>query len=167
MAETIRTMTAAEFRAVGAGMYGGRGWQRALADRLGVADRTVRRWASGASRIPPEVVRELGVMHAATEWPRDEWITGEGAADVGGHRREYVLRTAEPRFVARAVLWDDFIGMMPQEAPADCVSGVTFRAADDTMLCEIVWIDPPPHDEEELRRLLQGAADALAEAGAD
>ena len=50
---------------------------------------------------------------------------------------------------------------MPVEQPTD-FNGVVYAAAADTDLCEIVWIDPPPLDQDELRSLLDRAAEALA-----
>jgi hypothetical protein len=37
----------------------GNGWQLDLAKSLGVSDRTIRRWVTGASAIPPELVSHL------------------------------------------------------------------------------------------------------------
>ena len=50
-------MTPAQFRALGEALYGPR-WQTALAGHLGVASRTVRRWAAG-SPISPAVADAL------------------------------------------------------------------------------------------------------------
>ena len=155
-------MTAAEFRAIGVAFYGDTNeWHTAMAERLGVSPREVNRWASGASRIPPGVVAALNPTQESHDWPRDEWICGEGLPDAIGHRREYVVHTKPPRFIARAVQVDSEIGIMPDEAPADALSGLVFSANEDTDLCEIVWIDLPPTDETELRALLSAAADAL------
>ena len=44
-------MTPEELARVGSVLYGPL-WQRELARHLGVADRTLRRWVSGVSRIP-------------------------------------------------------------------------------------------------------------------
>lgn len=153
-------MTPSEFRAFGLAAYGGaEGWQTALAARLGVQVRTVRRWASGQSRIPPGVVAELTAQTGGGGWPRDEWIVGEGMPDADGHRREYIVHATAPRFIARSVEVDDG-GPVPAEQPTD-FNGVVYAAADDTDLCEIVWIDPPPLDQDELRSLLARAAQAL------
>lgn len=54
-------MTTERLLELGRAMYGPR-WQREVARALGVADRTVRRWASGQSDIPAVVeVRLVGV----------------------------------------------------------------------------------------------------------
>jgi hypothetical protein len=42
----------------GAALFGSR-WQSEIAEALGVADRTVRRWSSGASPIPAGLAAEL------------------------------------------------------------------------------------------------------------
>lgn len=52
-------MTPAELALVGAALYGPR-WQTEMARALEVADRTVRRWAAGASPIPADVPATLG-----------------------------------------------------------------------------------------------------------
>ena len=54
---------------------------------------------------------------------------------------------------------------MPVEQPTD-FNGVVYAAAADTDLCEIVWIDSPPLDQDELRSLLDRAANALDAAAA-
>ncbi len=163
MPENANVMTDAEFRTVGVAFYGGaRGWQTAMAARLGVAPRTVRRWASGTSRIAPEIAAALApALDGHPSAPQDEWITGEGQPCAGGFRREYVVHARSPRFIARAVQVDAEAGVMPDEAPADALSGLVFSASDDTDLCEIAWIDLPPIDETELRELLSAAAPAL------
>lgn len=43
---------------VGTALFGN-AWQRALADELGVAERTMRRWASGESEIPEGISANL------------------------------------------------------------------------------------------------------------
>ena len=45
-------MTASDLRRHCARLYGAHRWQTALARELQVNDRTVRRWASGASPVP-------------------------------------------------------------------------------------------------------------------
>ena len=52
-------------------------------------------------------------------------------------------------------------GVPVQAEHAADLKGVVYSAAADTDLCEIVWIDPPPQDQDELRALLDRAADAL------
>ena len=46
------------FARVGCALYGDR-WQTQLAGALGVADRTVRRWAAGEQPVPDGVVTDL------------------------------------------------------------------------------------------------------------
>ena len=54
-------MTSELFARVGAALYGD-AWMGCLADALLVAPRTVARWASGYSRIPPNVWDELRLL---------------------------------------------------------------------------------------------------------
>lgn len=42
----------------GRALYGAR-WRAAMADDLGVSERTVRRWAKGEFQVPEGVLREL------------------------------------------------------------------------------------------------------------
>lgn len=42
------------FRAIGAALYGPQ-WQSEFARQIGVNDRTMRRWATGAFRLPPGI----------------------------------------------------------------------------------------------------------------
>lgn len=51
-------MTPALFAKVGEALYGP-SWRNALADELGVAERTVRRWQDGTSAIPANIPQEL------------------------------------------------------------------------------------------------------------
>jgi hypothetical protein len=57
-------MTRADLAAAGAALYGAR-WQTALADALGVNDRTVRRWAACDLAVPgPVEAALLGLLAA-------------------------------------------------------------------------------------------------------
>lgn len=51
-------MTRDILKDTGEALYGPR-WQSELARDLGVADRTVRRWLSGATDMPPRVALDL------------------------------------------------------------------------------------------------------------
>lgn len=51
-------MTPTNLAEIGRALYGER-WQTALAADLGVADRTMRRWAAGTSPAPPGIEAEL------------------------------------------------------------------------------------------------------------
>lgn len=66
-------MTPAELALVGAALYGPR-WQTEMAFSVGVADRTVRRWAAGSSAVPADVTAKLlaGVRHRLGELQRIE-----------------------------------------------------------------------------------------------
>lgn len=50
--DTPRPMSAEELRRHCSRLYGAHRWQTALSRELQVNDRTVRRWASGASPVP-------------------------------------------------------------------------------------------------------------------
>ena len=54
-------MTPTQLERVGIALYGAR-WQTDLARDLAVADRSVRRWASGQNPIPASLVGELLVL---------------------------------------------------------------------------------------------------------
>ncbi len=54
-------MTPSLLRESGEALYGSR-WQSELARALGVADRTVRRWAAGEWAVPPNVGQELRAL---------------------------------------------------------------------------------------------------------
>ncbi|MGH6946936.1 MAG: hypothetical protein ACREDZ_06375 [Kiloniellales bacterium] len=55
-------MDAALLKRLASRLYGERRWQAALARELQVNDRTVRRWASGASPVPESVALALKLM---------------------------------------------------------------------------------------------------------
>jgi hypothetical protein len=155
--------TTSEFRAFCLAPFGHE-WQTPLARALGVSPRTVRRWAAGRTPIPASAWAELRKIAGADErglptWPRDEWIVGDGV-DVGGARREYIIHAHRPRFIARVVSVDDDDAPTPDEGEADTLTGVVYRAGPGTLLCEILWIDPPP-PEAKLETLLDQASDAL------
>lgn len=46
-------------------------------------------------------------------------------------------------------------------ATADTISGLVLALADDTVLCEVRWIDPPP-DDAGLQALIASCRAALA-----
>ena len=134
-----------------------------FARRLGLAPRSMRRMLSGETPILPRteaaICRMLGVGDEGQEaGPRDEWIVGEGPPPG---RREYLIHTAAPRFIARVVAMDALTEQPePDEEPADTMTGVTY-AAGDSLICEITWIDPPPSDPTALLTLIDRAADQL------
>ena len=57
-----RPMDAAELRRHCTRLYGARRWQTALSREIQVNDRTVRRWAAGASPIPQSVALCVRLM---------------------------------------------------------------------------------------------------------
>lgn len=143
------------------------GWQSAIARRLGVESRTVRRWLQ-AGEIPPWVESRFGELMGGTApgpWPRDEWVIG---TDPEGRRR-YIVHVAPPRFVARLVECRADGTPHDEEQPADVASGMVYVAdgmePDATLvLAEIDWIDAVSPGEA--TQWLEAAADA-AEAWED
>lgn len=161
-------MNAKEFTAASIAFLGTTiGWRSAIARRLKVGDRTVRRWLED-DKTPDWVDGKLSEMMGATEispWPRDEWVLGDGVT-ADGRQREYIVHLAPPRFVARIVECDDTGLPMPDEEPADVLSGVVYVADgsdpdSSTVLCEIEWIDEVPPGQ--ITQLLEAAADAIEE----
>ena len=172
MPESSRPWTSQEFRALGLALHGGaHGWQSALARRLGVSDRTVRRWASGETSISSRIQSEIMALTGTSDPPesvfhRDEWIVGDGAPHEAGGRREYVVHAWPPRFICRAVEVDEDSGKPAvYEGEADLLTGIVYQADPTTMLCEFQWIDYPPSGEKFLTDLLESAVDALESSG--
>ena len=63
MSEDVRSeMSAEELGLVCSRLYGPKRWQTALARELQVNDRTVRRWVSGQSPVPPPVALCVRLM---------------------------------------------------------------------------------------------------------
>lgn len=141
------------------------GWQSAIARRLGVDSRTVRRWLA-AGETPPWVDGRLAGMMGATEsapWPRDEWVIGDGVT-ADGRSREYIVHLQPPRFAARIVEIDEDGIPIAAEAPVDVLSGTVyvaehFTGEHGTLLCEVDWIDAVPPGQ--VVPLLEAAADAI------
>ena len=137
-------MTPAEFQATACALLMTTvGWQTAIARRLEVAPRTVRRWLVDGA-VPPWVdarLAELTGQTAIAPWPRDEWLIGDTAGG-DGRRREYIAHLQTPRFIARVVVTDPATGLpIPTEDPADVVSGTVYAVDDETVLCELAWTD--------------------------
>ena len=118
------------------------GWQTAIARRLGIEARTVRRWVQ-AGETPPWVDQQLADMMGgvgASPWPRDEWIIGDGVTG-DGRRREYIMHVAPPRFVARIVAVDEDDAPEESDLPADIVSGTVYHANPETLDVTHAWHD--------------------------
>lgn len=153
-------MTADEFQAASIALLRSAvGWQTAIARRLPVEARTVRRWLV-AGETPEWVdgrMAELMGGLGASPWPRDEWLIGDGVT-ADGRRREYIVHLVAPRFVARIVAVEDE-APEDDELPADIVTGTVYQADPETLLCEIEWIDEV--DPGAVTHLLEAAADAI------
>lgn len=136
------------------------GWQTRIAERLPCNPRRVREWLE-RGETPAWVDERLRELMGGTNpapWPRDEWIVGDAPTEHGA-RREYVIHTMAPRFVARVVECAEDGPPAPGEEPADVVSGIVYVADHETVLCEIDWIDEP--EPGHVTGLLEAAADAL------
>ena len=155
-------MTPAEFTASSIALLrSAAGWQSAIARRLGIDDRTVRRWLK-AQTIPAWVDARFAEWTGATAiapWPRDEWLIGD-ARGGDGQRREYIAHLQPPRFVARIVACDDEGMPEPGEDPADVLTGTVY-SSEDYVLAEISWIDEVAPGE--IVNWLEAAADAIDE----
>lgn len=138
------------------------GWQTKIARTLDKQPRTVRRWLAGDTPIPEDVAAHLtklmGGIDNGAVWPRGEWLVGR---DDGG--RVMVYHMQAPRFIARVVYCDEDGSPLPEDAPADVISGIVYvidgsDPEGDVILCEIDWIDTPAPGE--VVQLLEAAADA-------
>lgn len=158
-------MTSDEFRAAAIALLKSSiGWQSAIAQRLNIDSRAVRRWLKEG--VTPAWVDErlLELMGARelSPWPRDEWVIGD-ALTGDGRPREYIMHIAPPRFVARIVEVDESGHPAKGEQPADVIAGTVYNVDDSTLLCEIDWIEQPPAGQ--ITQLLDAAADAIHEMG--
>lgn len=138
------------------------GWQTKIARRLGYEPRTIRRWIA-ADAIPDhaaeELRRQIGMSDPGAQWPRGEWLVGRD--DAG---RVMVCHLQAPRFAGRIVYCDADGAPLPEEEPADVLSGAVYVVdggdpEGDVVLCEIAWFDRPK--EGEVVQLLEAAADAF------
>lgn len=134
-----------------------------FARRIGMTPRNFFRILSGKQAIGPrlagDILRLFGAADRADrEWPRDEWIVGEGPPPA---RREYVIHTAAPRFVARVVAIDELTDRPEPDEEPMAPGGVEYQAGPDSLICEIDWIDPAPAEPNALARLMDRAADQL------
>lgn len=155
-------MTPAEFQVAACALLRTTvGWQTAIARRLEVEPRTVRRWLA-AGEIPGWVDAKFAEMTGATDiapWPRDEWLIGDGAGFGGpGARREYIAHLQAPRFVARIVACDEQGEPLASEQPCDKARGVVYTSG-DYVLCEIAWLDTIAPGE--IVKWMEAAADAI------
>lgn len=133
-----------------------------FARRVPISYRNLTRMLAGTAPILPRTAASISRMFGAgeaapSEWPRDEWIVGEGPPP---DRREYLIHTAPPRFIARVVALDVITDEPePDEDPVG-LAGVVYDSG-DSRLCKFVWIDPAPTDPTALTRLVDRAADQL------
>ena len=139
------------------------GWQSAIARRLAVNSRTVRRWIHNDATPPwadAKLAEMIGRAGPVQTWPRDEWMVGDGIDDDGHRPHRYVAHLRPPRFVARVVDVDDDGEPFAGEGPVDMVSGEIYTSLGSGFaLLEIDWIDAiAPGD---VSALLDAAADVV------
>lgn len=161
---TDKSWTGKEFTSFAVALLGSAyGWQSAIARELGVDSRTVRRWVKDGcpDKIKAELLRMAGVEDdTGLAYPRDEWIVGDGPETASQTRREYIIHARPPRFIARVVNIDELTGdPEPDEGDVD-ITGIVYKAAPDSILCEFQWIDRPPKDMT-LTALLDAASNSL------
>lgn len=144
-------MTPDELAALGEACYGAH-WQTPLAAAMGTTTRQVRRWRAGATPIGPRLDGRLRAVLGAKDWPRDEWIVGEG------QRRDYLVHARRPRFIGACL-----IGFPPEDGKDTLATAGGYQIPyEDTVfgIYELVWIDPPP-PEAEATKLMAAAATAF------
>lgn len=151
-------MTAAELRALIAA--GGLSHSEA-ARRIGINPRHMRKLLAGevaiSAGVEADILQLFGAAPDGDAFPRDEWILGEGPPPA---RREYIMHTTPPRFIARVVGLDVRTDAPERREEPVSQAGVAYQA-DDSLICEIRWLDAPPADDDALRQLLDQAADQL------
>lgn len=124
----------------------GAGWLPRASVLLGVEVRGLRQMLAGDRPVPPGLAAQISTLLTGG----DRWVLGDGDRTGGA----WLIHLRQPRFVARLVDEDD-----PETARgADTLSGLTLALAGSLVLCQIVWIDPPPPD---LHPLLNAAAEAV------
>ena len=140
----MNTPSVEQFRSFGMALFG-YGWQSSVARALNVSSRTVRRWSSGETPVPTTAWEELqrlagGDERGKPEWSRDEWLIADGE-----DQRQYIIHAIAPRFIARLVETEpDSDTPAAGESDADTLSGITYAADSELLMCEIVWLDAPP-----------------------
>lgn len=121
------------------------GWQAALARRLDVDQRTIRRAVKDGptDRLAAALLRLLG-DGVPVRVPA-EWVCGDGSDG-----REYLVHTMAPRFLC-LVLTEDEYDDFEHQTDGD-------YQVDDCWLCGFQWIDRRP---ENIALWMERAADAL------
>jgi len=118
------------------------GWQTKIARLLNVNQSTVRKWLK-SGEIPQWVEEKFAAITAKSDpslWPRDEWLIGT-AFNVQEQAREYIVHLQYPRFVARIVAVSDGDRPIDDEQLVNLQSGVVYGVNQETLLCEINFID--------------------------
>lgn len=131
-------------------------------EKIGISNSAFQRILDGrdpiTSQLRIRLLNLFGPSPAPSHPTRDEWIQGEGPPP---RRREYIVHTHFPRFVARVVALDEITDEpKPEEQPADITTGVVYTYG-PSHVCEIDWIDPSPKDPAQMLRLLEAIAEQL------
>lgn len=125
----------------------GEGWLPRASVLLGVEVRGLRQMLAGARPVPAGLAAQIAALLTGG----DRWVLGDGDRTGGA----WLIHLRAPRFAARLVDEDDPDTLRG----ADTLSGLTLSLGGGLVLCQIVWIDPPPAD---LQPLLAEAARAVA-----
>ena len=116
------------------------GWQSEIARRLGINNRTVRRYVSGKAPVSGGVAADLLKLlgEHAPQIIHAEWIFGEGVDN-----RNYLIHTRHPRFTCVVLDQND------QTYNFDHDAGVQYEF-DDSVLCGFLWHDKMPENVTEI-----------------
>lgn len=129
---------------------------------------TLDAWCAGTQPISDELPdRLLATIGANTQhdpaWRRDEWLLGLAGRRTPGPKRLYLFHLWPPRFRCRAIEIDpDTGGPVQSQEPAAIEHGISYPVADELVLAEFEWIDPPPRPDRFVK-LLDDAGEAVRE----
>lgn len=156
-------MAAEEFASLMRTTFGDE-WQGKAARLLNLNPRRLRQWMADGW-VPIDVSAEMQATMGQTAagaapWPQPKWILGEGML-ADGELHEYLMHTGAPRFVARVVSMGEDDTPEAPDQDADLLSGIV-AGGPGFVLCETVWIDPPPA-REGLEALFQEATEAASD----
>jgi hypothetical protein len=119
------------FRALCAAKFGENGWQTALSRALGTSSRTVRRWASGQTPVPEEIMQWLEIANDCDPLhPRV--IIGE---DCATHEL-WLTYLGTPAFVAKMWTEEDDDDTQP-------IEGLTAELPGGTVLHSFIFLGLP------------------------
>ena len=116
------------------------GWQSAIARRLGVNNRTIRKIVKGDLKISDGLAKDLLDLlgENAPQIIHAEWILGQG-----DDNREYLIHTRHPRFQCLVLDLND------PEYEFDHDAGVQYTF-NNSVLCGFLWHDRKPDNIAEV-----------------